>query len=116
MWWLINSWLVNYGWFIFFGSLFLSAAVVYAFMPKKLRYSSPFDSSKERQEWDNRIVGAVVLTVVAWIVSAIVYHAAMSQSYWYCWDSGNLSPHHLGYSVSGDHLCSKQELHDAGWL
>jgi hypothetical protein len=114
MWWLINSWLVNYGWFIFFGSLLLSATVVYAFMPKKLRGAGPFD--KESQERDKRIVGAVVLTVAAWIVGAIIYHAYMTQSYWYCWDSGNLSPHHLGYSVSGDHLCSKQELHDAGWL
>lgn len=37
------------------------------------------------------------------------------QYYWYCWNSGNSSPHHLGYHVSGDHLCSYQELHDAGF-
>jgi hypothetical protein len=35
-------------------------------------------------------------------------------TYYYCWDSGNPSPHHLGYHVSGDHICSNQELHDVG--
>jgi hypothetical protein len=34
----------------------------------------------------------------------------VTQSYWYCWDSGPPSPHHLGHSVSGDHLCTNAEL------
>lgn len=35
-------------------------------------------------------------------------------TYWYCWDSGNPDPHHLGHPVSGDHLCSQGELSQAG--
>ena len=37
-----------------------------------------------------------------------------SQSYLYCWNSGALSPHHLGHYVPNDHICSDQELHAAG--
>lgn len=32
------------------------------------------------------------------------------QGYWYCWDSGSPDPHHLGHPVTGDHLCTTQEL------
>ena len=35
--------------------------------------------------------------------------------YWYCWDSGDPDPHHLGHHVSGDHHCTYKELHDAGF-
>jgi hypothetical protein len=38
----------------------------------------------------------------------------VTQGYWYCWDSGDPKPHHLGHYVSGDHLCTDGELHDAG--
>lgn len=34
----------------------------------------------------------------------------VTQSYWYCWNVGNPSPHHLGHPVYGDHLCTNQEL------
>jgi hypothetical protein len=34
--------------------------------------------------------------------------------YYYCWDSGSPRPHHLGHQVSGDHLCTKQELTASG--
>jgi hypothetical protein len=37
-----------------------------------------------------------------------------TQDYWYCWDEGDPMPHHLGYHVSGDHLCDDSELSDAG--
>jgi hypothetical protein len=37
-----------------------------------------------------------------------------SQDYYYCWDSGPALPHHLGHLASGDHLCTNQELVDAG--
>lgn len=37
-----------------------------------------------------------------------------SQSYWYCWDKGDPSPHHLGYPVDGDHICNDLELSNAG--
>jgi hypothetical protein len=37
-----------------------------------------------------------------------------SNSYWYCWNTGDPSPHHLGHPVSGDHLCSDSELKAAG--
>jgi len=36
------------------------------------------------------------------------------QAYWYCWDHGAPKPHHLGYQVSNDRLCSDAELKDAG--
>lgn len=41
------------------------------------------------------------------------YHTtpqSQTNTYWYCWDSGNPSPHHLGHHVYGDHLCSESEL------
>lgn len=37
-----------------------------------------------------------------------------NNTYYYCWDSGNLEPHHVGHPISGDHLCNDQELQDAG--
>lgn len=38
-----------------------------------------------------------------------------SQTYWYCWDTGESNPHHIGHPVSGDHYCTNQELNDAGF-
>jgi hypothetical protein len=38
-----------------------------------------------------------------------------SPFYWYCWDDGHDGPHHLGYPVSGDHLCTDSELRAAGY-
>ncbi len=41
----------------------------------------------------------------------IIYQSSpVTQYYWYCWDTGNPSPHHLGHHVYGDHLCTNQEL------
>jgi hypothetical protein len=38
-----------------------------------------------------------------------------SNSYWYCWDSpADGDPHHLGHPVSGDHICSDEELKNEG--
>jgi hypothetical protein len=38
-----------------------------------------------------------------------------SNTYYYCWDDPSQGgPHHLGHPVSGDHLCSDDELHKAG--
>jgi len=34
--------------------------------------------------------------------------------YYYCWDNGAAVPHHYGHQTSGDHLCSQNELTDAG--
>ena len=39
----------------------------------------------------------------------------LSQSYWNCWDTGPLVPHHLGYRVLTDHLCTDQELASLGY-
>lgn len=36
--------------------------------------------------------------------------SASTNTYWYCWDTGDPSPHHIGHPVSGDHLCSDSEL------
>ncbi|HEY5267943.1 MAG TPA: CAP domain-containing protein [Candidatus Saccharimonadales bacterium] len=49
------------------------------------------------------------------IVAYVGTPQVATQTYWYCWDTGNPSPHHLGYRVSGDHYCTNQELHDAGF-
>lgn len=38
------------------------------------------------------------------------------QSYWYCWDSGALDPHHYGHHVLGDHQCTYGELKKSGKL
>jgi hypothetical protein len=36
-------------------------------------------------------------------------------SYWYCWDDPAAGgPHHLGQPVSGDHICSDEELKNQG--
>jgi hypothetical protein len=38
-----------------------------------------------------------------------------SNSYWYCWHNpAEGGPHHLGHPVSGDHICSDDELKDQG--
>jgi hypothetical protein len=38
-----------------------------------------------------------------------------TNSYWYCWDNPAAGgPHHLGYPVSGDHICSDEELKNQG--
>jgi hypothetical protein len=34
--------------------------------------------------------------------------------YFYCWDTGAANPHHYGHQTVGDHLCTKNELDDAG--
>jgi hypothetical protein len=40
---------------------------------------------------------------------------ASSNSYWYCWDNpAEGGPHHLGHPVSGDHICSDEELKNEG--
>jgi hypothetical protein len=38
----------------------------------------------------------------------------VTQTYWYCWDTGPPEPHHLGHYVSGDHYCTDRELRDSG--
>jgi hypothetical protein len=38
-----------------------------------------------------------------------------SNSYWYCWNNpAGGGPHHLGHPVSGDHICSDEELKNEG--
>jgi hypothetical protein len=46
------------------------------------------------------------------IVAGLVVLAAgcASNGYWYCWDTGDPAPHHLGHPVAGDHLCSSAGL------
>jgi D-serine deaminase-like pyridoxal phosphate-dependent protein len=38
-----------------------------------------------------------------------------TNTYWYCWDSGAKGPHHFGHYVSGDHVCSDDELKGTGF-
>lgn len=47
-------------------------------------------------------------------ISSPVSDDNIVQGYWYCWDSGLGSPHHLGYPIAGDHLCTYGELRRAG--
>ncbi len=35
-------------------------------------------------------------------------------TYWYCNDTGPLSPHHNGFRTAGDHLCTIGELKSLG--
>jgi hypothetical protein len=69
-------------------------------------------------------VGAflAILAGIGWLVRpSSPAHPAPSPShlsnddygYWYCWDAGDPRPHHLGARVSGDHLCTDVELHQA---
>jgi hypothetical protein len=39
----------------------------------------------------------------------------VTQSYWYCWDTGPPAPHHLGHPVNGDHFCTSGELSATGF-
>lgn len=41
---------------------------------------------------------------------------SVEQYYWYCWNTGYPSPHHLGYPVDNDHYCTNGELDDSGFL
>lgn len=66
------------------------------------------------------IFGLAVVALIGWaIISGIINatsgtngnsSSSHSQTYWYCWDSGDPKPHHLGHRVSGDHYCSDEEL------
>jgi len=57
----------------------------------------------------------VMVVLFCGIILAAIYfyfnkYSPVTQSYWYCWDTGNPTPHHLGHPVYGDHLCTDQEL------
>lgn len=68
------------------------------------------------------VVSLVLLVMIGlayWVVTTKFINkssggSSITQSYWYCWDSGAASPHHLGHHVSGDHFCTNGELHSAG--
>ena len=47
-------------------------------------------------------------------ISASTDDNRVLQYYWYCWDNGMGSPHHLGHRTIGDHLCTQGELRRAG--
>jgi hypothetical protein len=53
------------------------------------------------------ITGLMLITGLIVLLSTA---HALAQTYWYCWDTGDPSPHHLGYPVAGDHYCSNAEL------
>jgi hypothetical protein len=56
--------------------------------------------------------GAALTVAVVGITGCGLYD---TNSYWYCWDKGAKSPHHLGHHVDGDHLCSDAELKGTGF-
>ena len=47
--------------------------------------------------------------------TSIMQGDLVTQGYWYCWDDGSGPPHHLGYPVSNDHLCTDAELAKFHW-
>jgi hypothetical protein len=53
---------------------------------------------------------SVRASLAALVVAAAIVGSCGGQSYWYCWDTGDPQPHHLGHHVSGDHYCSQAEL------
>lgn len=68
-------------------------------------------------DWIGGLLSYVGLTGViilgAWACEGL--DSAPDQTYWYCWDQGDPSPHHLGHHVAGDHYCSSGELREAGF-
>jgi ssDNA-binding Zn-finger/Zn-ribbon topoisomerase 1 len=60
------------------------------------------------------VVVIAALGVAWWSSSTPANSSAPNSSYWYCWNSGALSPHHPNHPVSGDHLCSDAELRASG--
>lgn len=76
-----------------------------------------------------RKIVSVFQTVSAWIVAiwlgisavAFIIHILTPApqpkptpgGYWYCWDRGAPRPHHVGYRVSGDHVCTEQDIQNA---
>lgn len=59
------------------------------------------------------LYGCVGLLILV-LMFLYMYQNYSAQNYWYCWNDGAANPHHLGYKVSDDHLCSRQELLEAG--
>src|SRR5579859_1559564 len=58
----------------------------------------------------NFIFWSVVILVVVLIYISPKTPNSQTQSYLYCWDTGDPRPHHFGHRVAGDHLCSDEEL------
>jgi hypothetical protein len=70
---------------------------------EQLGHSVPFDM--------NCIMKKTVLAGALLVASlAAGCGSQTSQSYYYCWNSGPPSPHHLGHYVSGDHVCTDKEI------
>jgi len=60
-----------------------------------------------------RVAPGIVLVSATLGLSACL--ATSTNTYWYCWDHGAKEPHHLGHYVSGDHVCSDDELKGTGF-
>jgi hypothetical protein len=62
-----------------------------------------------------------ILVVVSWVVGVFTDDSSTNPShltnrdyaYWYCWNTGEPRPHHLGHRSVGDHVCSEEELSGA---
>jgi hypothetical protein len=59
------------------------------------------------------LVAATLLGVVA-LASGYAWLAnggrGNADEYWYCWNSGDPEPHHLGHYDPHDHVCSDEEV------
>lgn len=72
-----------------------------------------------RSDYDSGFQLIIGIGLAIWIVYSLINNwlypqPKVSQSYYYCWNTGAPAPHHLGHPVSGDHLCNDSELHNAG--
>lgn len=60
-------------------------------------------------------VGLALVCALVSVVLGASGCVTSSNSYWYCWDNpAEGGPHHLGHRVSGDHICSGEELKNEG--
>ena len=66
------------------------------------------ETTKTPEDWG--LVARLLGLVVAIVLVGLIWQHFQQQSYWYCYDTGAPSPHHLGHVISGDHLCSSAEL------
>lgn len=62
------------------------------------------------------VASGIMLAIVGGVIDLFTPEkdTDVTQSYWYCWDTGDPSPHHLGHYVDNDHYCSVGELRAAG--
>jgi hypothetical protein len=67
---------------------------------------SPSENGAKSKAW----LGIAFLVLAGSLIGVGIFNSSFEQTYYYCWNDGASQPHHLGYWVSTDHLCSWREL------